>query len=146
MQIRARPSQSKALGDMAAAYMKAEKKEMLPAVPLLRHFSDMTDEERAAACAANADWGRIVCRCEQVTEAEILDALHRPVPARSVDGVKRRTRAGMGRCQGGFCSPRVMELISRETGIPFGKITKCGGNSVMTVGTLQEFAKEAAEK
>ena len=144
--LTAAPAIGEELGDMAAVYMKAEKKEMLPAVPLLRHFSDMTDEERAAACAANADWGRIVCRCEQVTEAEILDALHRPVPARSVDGVKRRTRAGMGRCQGGFCSPRVMELISRETGIPFGKITKCGGNSVMTVGTLQEFAKEAAEK
>jgi glycerol-3-phosphate dehydrogenase len=70
-----------------------------------------------------------VCRCESITEGEILDAIHRPLGARSLDGVKRRTRAGMGRCQAGFCSPRTMEIINRELGIPYEKITKSGGKS-----------------
>lgn len=72
-------------------------------------------------------WGRIVCRCEKVTEAEIVEAIHSPVPATTVDAVKRRTRAGMGRCQGGFCGPRVMEIISRELNIPLDKVRKGGG-------------------
>lgn len=72
-------------------------------------------------------WGRIVCRCEKVTEAEIVQAIHSPVPATTIDAVKRRTRAGMGRCQGGFCGPRVMEIISRELNIPLDKVRKGGG-------------------
>ena len=66
----------------------------------------------------------IICRCEQVTEAEILDCLHRGIPVRSLDAVKYRTRAGMGRCQGAFCGPRVRELLSRELAIPAAEI--CG--------------------
>ena len=77
----------------------------------------------------NPAYGTIVCRCESITEGEILDAIHRPLGARSLDGVKRRTRAGMGRCQAGFCSPRTMEIINRELGLPYEKITKSGGNS-----------------
>lgn len=72
-------------------------------------------------------WGRIVCRCEKVTEAEIVEAIHSPVPATTVDAVKRRTRAGMGRCQGGFCGPRVMEIIARELDMPLDKVRKGGG-------------------
>ena len=72
-----------------------------------------------------------MCRCESVTEGEILDAIRRPVGARSLDGVKRRTRAGMGRCQAGFCSPRVMEILRRERGVELTQITKCGGSSVI---------------
>ena len=68
-----------------------------------------------------------------VTEGEIMDAIHRPLGARSLDGVKRRTRAGMGRCQAGFCSPRTMEIINRELGIPMEKITKLGGDSKMVL-------------
>ena len=68
-----------------------------------------------------------------VTEGEIIDAIHRPLGARSLDGVKRRTRAGMGRCQAGFCSPRTMEIINRELGIPMEKITKLGGDSRMVL-------------
>jgi glycerol-3-phosphate dehydrogenase len=62
--------------------------------------------------------GRIVCRCERVTEGEILDALSRGIPVRSLDAVKRRTRAGMGKCQGRFCRPRVAAILQRETGVP----------------------------
>ena len=71
-----------------------------------------------------------------VTEAEIVAAAHRPVPARSIDAVKRRTRDGMGRCQGGFCSPRVAAILSRETGLPLTEITKNGGSSYLLTGTL----------
>lgn len=75
----------------------------------------------------NSAWGRIVCRCEKVTEAEIVEAIHSPLEAYTVDAVKRRTRAGMGRCQGGFCGPRVMEIIARELNIPLDKVRKGGG-------------------
>ena len=98
----------------------------------MRTFRHMTDEERLAAIAENRLYGRVICRCETITEAEIVEAVRRG--ARTVDGVKRRTRAGMGRCQGGFCSPRVMEIISREAGIPMEELTKFGGASRMVVG------------
>ena len=73
-----------------------------------------------------------------VTEGEILDAIHRPLGARSLDGVKRRTRAGMGRCQAGFCSPRTMEILSRELKMDVQEITKSGGKSVIVVGTNKD--------
>ena len=82
----------------------------------------------------NPAYGTVICRCETVTEGEIIDAIRRIPGARSVDGVKRRTRAGMGRCQGGFCSPRVLEILSRELGVPMSEITKSGGNSRLIVG------------
>ena len=103
--------------------------------PYRRHipvFRTMTAEERRRAIAENPLYGRVICRCENVTEAEIVEAVHRG--ARTVDGVKRRTRAGMGRCQGGFCTPRVMEIIAREAEIPEEAITKSGGNSYMVAG------------
>lgn len=142
--LTAAPAIGQELGDMAAAYLQLQKKDnFLPAVPLLRPFAGMTEEERAAACRENPDYGRIVCRCEVVTEAEIRDAVRRPVGARSIDAVKRRTRAGMGRCQGGFCSPRVMEILCEELGLSPLEITKCGGNSRLLAGTLNDIAKEA---
>ena len=95
-------------------------------------FRTMTAEERRRAIAENPLYGRVICRCENVTEAEIVEAVRRG--ARTVDGVKRRTRAGMGRCQGGFCTPRVMEIIAREAEIPEEAITKSGGNSYMVAG------------
>ena len=86
-------------------------------------------EERNALIKEQPAYGTIVCRCESVTEGEIIDAIKRPVGARSLDGVKRRTRAGMGRCQSGFCSPRVMEILHRELGIDLTQVTKSGGDS-----------------
>jgi len=86
-------------------------------------------EERNRLIKENPAYGRIICRCESVTEGEIIDAIRRPLGARSLDGIKRRTRAGMGRCQAGFCSPRVMEIICRETGLSLTDITKSGGDS-----------------
>ncbi|PNH20190.1 FAD/NAD(P)-binding oxidoreductase [Lachnospiraceae bacterium] len=95
-------------------------------------------EERNELIRKNPAYGQIICRCETVTEGEILDAIHRPLGARSLDGVKRRTRAGMGRCQAGFCSPRVMEILVRELGLPMEKITKSGGNSRIVLGRSKE--------
>ncbi|WP_316608496.1 NAD(P)/FAD-dependent oxidoreductase [uncultured Ruminococcus sp.] len=86
-------------------------------------------EERNELIKREPAYGTIVCRCESVTEGEILDAIRRPVGARSLDGVKRRTRAGMGRCQAGFCSPKVMEILRRELGVDLTEVTKSGGSS-----------------
>lgn len=97
-------------------------------------FRDMTDEERRQAIKEDPDYAKIVCRCEMVTEAEIRDAVRRPLGARSVAGVKLRTRAGMGRCQGGFCSPRVLRILSEELGISPLEVTQCGGESRILAG------------
>ena len=86
-------------------------------------------KERNELIKKQPAYGEIVCRCESVTEGEILDAIRRPLGARSLDGVKRRTRAGMGRCQAGFCSPKVMELLRRELGCELTDIRKSGGDS-----------------
>lgn len=92
-------------------------------------FRHATDEEKAAAIAENPAYGRIVCRCETITEGEIIDAIKAPAGARDVDGVKRRTRAGMGRCQGGFCGSKVVEILARELGCEINDITKFGEGS-----------------
>ena len=142
--LSAAPAIAEELGEMVAEHLKLPAARFVrPAVPLLKPFAAMTEEERADACRKDADYGRIVCRCEVVTEAEIRDAIRRPVGAKSIDGVKRRTRAGMGRCQGGFCSPRVMEILCEELHCSPLEITKCGGESRLLVGTLEEIAKEA---
>ena len=92
-------------------------------------FRHMSKAEREALIAKNKAYGRVICRCETITEGEILDAIHAPAGARDVDGVKRRTRAGMGRCQGGFCGSKVVEILARELNVPMNEITKFGGAS-----------------
>ncbi len=92
-------------------------------------FRHMTNEERKALIEKNPAYGRIICRCETITEGEIIDAIKAPAGARDVDGVKRRTRAGMGRCQGGFCGSKVVEILAKELGVEINEITKFGGNS-----------------
>ena len=87
-------------------------------------FHRLTHEEQAKLIQENKLYGRIVCRCETVTEAEIIAAIKAPCGAKTVDGVKRRTRAGMGRCQGGFCGPRVTQILARELGIPVPEVLK----------------------
>ncbi len=106
--------------------------------------AELPFEERRALIAENPAYGRIICRCEGISEGEILDAIHRPLGAKSLDGVKRRVRAGMGRCQGGFCGPKVMEILARELGVPMETITKSGGGSRMILGKDKEgFGEEA---
>lgn len=101
-------------------------------------FREMSDEEKNAFIQKNPAYGKIVCRCETISEGEILEAIRQNPGARDMDGVKRRTRSGMGRCQGGFCGPYVMELLARELGIPMEEVTKNGGDSVMVIGRIGE--------
>ena len=92
-------------------------------VPKLK---EMEPEQRAEMIRQNPAYGQIICRCEEVSQGEILDAIHGILGAKTLDGVKRRTRAGMGRCQAGFCSPRVMDLLSQELGLDLTQVRKSG--------------------
>ena len=112
-------SAAPAIGEYAVellgqAGLALERKEDFQASRKRVRFREMSPEEKAKLVAEHPAYGRVICRCETVTEGEILDALAGPIPPRSVDGVKRRAGAGLGRCQGGFCGPRVVELLARE--------------------------------
>lgn len=96
-------------------------------------FRDCNAEERRARIAENPAYGRVICRCETVTEGEILDAIHGKIPARTLDAVKRRTRAGMGRCQAGFCGARVLAILARELGKRPDEITLKGKGSEVLI-------------
>ena len=100
----------------------------------IKHFATMSDEERVEAIKQNPLYGKVVCRCEVVTEAEIIDAVTRSLGARDMDGIKRRTRAGMGRCQSGFCTPKVMEIVAKYTGVDMTQVTKKGAGSELLTG------------
>ena len=100
-----------------------------PINPVRPKFADASARERAKLIESNPLYGRIICRCESITEGEIVAAIHSPCGARTMDGVKRRVRAGMGRCQGGFCGPRVTAILARELGIPVTAVRKDGEGS-----------------
>lgn len=134
---------SPAIGDFLAKEIAAklnaqENKSFNPVRKPLTKFRDLSNLERAKVISTNSDYAKIVCRCETITEAEIRESIRRPVGARSLDGVKRRTRAGMGRCQAGFCSPRVLEILCEELNLPPTQVTKCGGESVLITGYLND--------
>lgn len=101
-----------------------------------------TEEERQALIAQNPAFANVICRCELVTEGEILAAIHRTLGAVTLDGIKRRTRAGMGRCQAGFCSPRTVEILARELGTDMEEITKAGGASGFLKGHNKEVRRD----
>lgn len=104
----------------------------------ITRFNDLSLEEKKQVIKERPEYGRIVCRCESVTEGEIVDAINRPLGAKDLDGIKRRTRAGAGRCQSGFCISRTMELLHSELNIPPTEITKFGKASKILVGTNKE--------
>lgn len=124
------PAIGEYMAEMIAEKLHAEKKETFLAqrkdIPCV---AESSPEEIKALIAEDPAYGNVICRCETVTEGEILNAIRRPLGARSLDGVKRRTRAGMGRCQAGFCSPRTMEILARELKVSPLTLTKAGGNS-----------------
>jgi len=109
-------------------------------IPPFREFSD---KQRNQLIAEDPRWGHIVCRCETVTEAEVVEAIRRG--ATTVDGVKYRTRVGMGRCQGGFCGPRVVEILARELNLPVTQVTKKGGKSQVLLYESKELLKTRKE-
>ena len=107
---------------------KADFKAELPKKPV---FNRLNWDKQAELIKENSLYGRVICRCETITEAEIVEAIHESCGARTVDGVKRRTRAGMGRCQGGFCGPRVTQILARELNIPVPEVLKERADSHM---------------
>ncbi len=115
-----------------------ENREFNPIRRSAHYFKEASIEEKNEIIKKRPEFGRVVCRCEVVTEGEILDAIHTNPKATDLDGVKRRTRSGMGRCQSGFCSPYVVEILARELGIPYESVTKSGGNSYINVGKTKE--------
>lgn len=123
--LTAAPAVAEMITEAVLAYLPSAKKAdfiaNLPAKPL---FHRLSHDEQAKLVQENKLYGRVICRCETVTEAEIVDAINSPCGARTVDGVKRRTRAGMGRCQGGFCGPRVTQILARELGITIPEVLK----------------------
>ena len=137
-------SSAPAIGEMVAK-MVADKLQLAPNPDFVAtrkgilRPDTLSIEERNALIRKNPAYGNIICRCEMISEGEILDAIHRPLGARSLDGVKRRTRAGMGRCQSGFCAPRTMEILTREVPMSMFEVTKNGGTSAFVVGTNKEF-------
>lgn len=136
-------SSAPAIGEMVAELLKEkynlkEKEDFISTRKGITDPSKLFLEERNALIHREPTYGNIICRCEMVTEGEIIDAIRRPLGAKSLDGVKRRTRAGMGRCQSGFCSPRVMEILARELDIPVEEITKSGGNSRIIEGVNKD--------
>jgi len=111
-----------------------EKKENFIAKREQIHFMELSAEEKAEVIKKNSQYGRMVCRCESITEGEIVDAIKRSFGVLSLDGVKRRCRPGMGRCQGGFCGPKVQEIIAREYNIPLESVVLEKDNSYILVG------------
>lgn len=147
-----------AIGKMAAdivekKYGFAKKEHFIATRKGVLNPAKLSMEERNELIRKSPAYGNIICRCETISEGEILDAIHRPLGAKSLDGIKRRTRAGMGRCQAGFCSPRVMEILAREVpGVTMENVTKAGGASKLIVGidkdaydTMPENAERAAK-
>ena len=136
-------SSAPAVGEYVAGLVQGilpcEKKENFKAVRKgIPCVANASMEEKHELVKQNPAYANVICRCEVVTEGEILDAIHRPVGARTLDGIKRRTRAGMGRCQAGFCSPKTVEILARELGKDMGEITKCGEGSNFITGYVKE--------
>lgn len=137
-------SSAPAIGEMVADIVKdllslSEKEDFAAERKGILRPETLTMEERNKLIAEHPEYGNIICRCEMITEGEIMDAIHRPLGARSLDGVKRRTRAGMGRCQAGFCSPRTMEILEREVPMSMYDITKNGVGGAIVIGTNKEI-------
>ena len=132
-------SAAPAIGVMVAGIVKdilspLPNEDFVEEVKPFTYMKFLSDEEQQAMIAKDSAYGNIICRCASVSEGEILETIRRPLGARTLDGVKRRTGANMGRCQGGFCYPKVMEILSRELGIPMERITKKGRGSEILVG------------
>ena len=125
------------LADLVAKKLSAAKKaDFIATRRGITPLKELPFEERCAVIEKDSAYGQIICRCEQISEGEIIEAIRRG--ARSLDGVKRRVRAGMGRCQGGFCAPRVMEILERELQMPSADLTKSGGESRLITGQTKE--------
>jgi glycerol-3-phosphate dehydrogenase len=129
-----------AIAEEVAALVKTslgsvrEKSDFIAAHRFPPSVRELSEEARNRRIETHPEYGRVVCRCEEVTEGEVLDALHAPVPATTLDGLKRRLRCGMGRCQGGFCTPHLVRILSRTLEMPLEEVTKTGPGSEFFTG------------
>ena len=119
---------------VAEKFNAKENKNFNPIRRSYEFFKKMSIEEKNALIKERPEFGKIICRCEEVTLGEIIEAIKMNPPARTIDGVKLRTRAGMGRCQSGFCQPSVLQIIMEEYGVGIDEVTKNGGNSKVIIG------------
>ncbi len=137
-------SASPAIAEYITEMLKAQGLELVknedfnPIRKPAHYFKEASVNEQNRMIAENRAYGRIICRCEGISEGEIREAIRTNPPARDLDGVKRRTRAQMGRCQGGFCMPYITEILSEELGIPYESVTKNGGDSKLIIGRTKE--------
>jgi glycerol-3-phosphate dehydrogenase len=133
-----------AIAEYVAELLKEEGAELLPnkdynPIRKPQHaFKDANIEEKNELIKRDKSFGKVVCRCETITEGEILQVIRINPGARDLDGIKRRTRAQMGRCQGGFCGPQIVEILARELGIPYEQVTKSGEGSYINLGKTKE--------
>lgn len=129
------PAIGRMAAELAAVELSARKKANFKSTRKdVIQFSALTNEERENLIKDNPLYGNIICRCEMVTEGEIVEAIHRPLGAKTLDGIKRRTRAGMGRCQSGFCMPKTMDILARELKLSLLDISKSGKDSKILEG------------
>ncbi len=137
-------SVSPVLGDYVREILAADglvfepKPEWNPVRPHQPKFKDLDVADKRRLIAQDPNYAEVICRCETVTKAEILQAIHGILPARSVDAVKKRMRPGMGRCQGGYCGPRIAKILSEELGVPLSQVTKRGGGSNLLIRPLKD--------
>lgn len=129
-----------AVGYIGAHLPLREKKDFCDGRRVVR-FKELSDAEKNEVIARDPRYGRVICRCETVTEGEIVAAIHSPVPPTTINGIKRRVGAGMGRCQGGFCGPRVQEILARELGVPLESILLDGEGSYILTGRTKGEGK-----
>jgi len=138
--LSASPAIGAYIADMLAnqGLILEEKEDYVATRAPMHGFKEASIEEKNAIIKKDSSYGRVICRCETVTEGEILAAIRSNPKPMDLDGVKRRTRAQMGRCQGGFCTPYIIDLLSKELNVPCEQITKCGGASVLITGKTKE--------
>lgn len=144
------PATGEYVAEMIIEMLKPEKKQDFTGTRKgIPNMALSSDEEKHELIRGNPAYGNVICRCEMVTEGEILDAIRRPLGAVTTDGIKRRTRAGMGRCQSGFCNPKVVEILASELGVDEAEIRKAGTGSQYLMeghGDGQFFAELCQEE
>ena len=123
-----------------AGHVLVKKADFKPERRPMHYFRELSIDEKNEIIRKSPDYAHVICRCETVTEGEIREAIRTNPKPRDVDGVKRRTRASMGRCQGGFCTPYIIELLAEEMGCDYLEVTKFGGSSYINVGRTKEDA------
>ena len=137
--LSASPAIGEMVREMVVEKLNPEKKEVyIPGRKGVTVMKFLSPEKQQEIIENNPLYANIICRCSSITEGEIIETIHRPLGARTMDAVKRRTGANMGRCQGGFCYPKVMEILAREINVPLEKITKCGRGSEIIKGHIKD--------